>query len=136
MAVQLSLLIFNLLLPHFIFDVFPVVDKVLARDSLWLVFLWQLSLQITKDVLVLVPKHEHGAVERPQHSIAVGVNVGPVFDLKLVAEDVRLHQLLHIDSFLKQGVEVIPEQEVESKRVLVLRDVVDDQLSCHDLVIL
>ena len=100
-------------------------------------FLWsQLIYQVSEYIFVLVPEHEHRTIEWTQHSFTVGVDIRPVLHFELVAEYIRLHQVLNVDALLQQTEKVFSKEEVERKGVLVRGDIVDDKLSCHYLVVI
>ena len=64
------------------------------------------------------------------------MDIRPVLDFELVAEYIRLHQVLNVDTLLQQTEEVFSKEEVERKRVLMGGDIVNDELSCHNLVVI
>lgn len=75
-------------------------------------------------------------VERPHEETVVAVDLWPVLVFKPVAVDVASQQPADVNALLNQDDQVVLEQIVKCKRVLVVQNVLNDLVDSSQLVVL
>ena len=83
----------------------------------------------------MLPNAKNGSFIVPYHDVLIGMDRGPLIELKGEVEDLTLQEGTKCDSLLEKDWEVLSKKEETDVIILVLYDVVNDGLNGSRLIV-